>query len=186
MKKHPNTGNRYAAGKRSQEAIARIKAGIAAGRQRAIEEGRGPKYHGLDQRLVLSFKRCHGRVRIGKAPSIFWPLTRDGCLGFIDEIGPIPEGMKKPSVGRIDHSKGYECGNIRWEEHRHNSVKRRGTKFENSIEAEVDLREYKFRKGTPEHKKHQSEASKKRWADPSQKAKMSLRMKGNRYASLSH
>ena len=93
--------------------------------------------------------------------------------------------MKKPSIGRIDHKKGYEPGNIQWEEHKHNSVKRRGTKFENCKDSEVSLRKYKFRKGTEEHRKHQSEASKKRWADPSQKAKMSLVMKGNRHARIS-
>lgn len=34
---------------------------------------------------------------------------------FLEEIGPIPEDGKKYSCGRIDNSRGYERGNIRWE-----------------------------------------------------------------------
>jgi hypothetical protein len=35
---------------------------------------------------------------------------------WLEVIGPIPEGMKKPTVGRYDHSKGYvfDAENHRW------------------------------------------------------------------------
>ncbi len=38
--------------------------------------------------------------------------------------------MRKPSVGRIDHAKGYVAGNIQWEEYSYNSIKRKGTSLE--------------------------------------------------------
>lgn len=98
-------------------------------------------YNGLDRYAMQTFKGCHDRVRDGKCPSIAWPRTRQGYIDFCKEIGPKPEGMAKPSAGRIRHDLGYEPGNVRWEEHRLNSVKRRGTKFENYEGAEPPIRE---------------------------------------------
>jgi hypothetical protein len=46
---------------------------------------------------------------------------------WLEAIGPIPEGMKKPTVGRYDHSKGYVFDtennrwNFRWQERSENS-----------------------------------------------------------------
>lgn len=59
--------------------------------------------------------------------------------------------------------KGYEPGNIQWEEHKFNSVKRRGTKWQGCREKVVPLKQVKFKKGTPEHREHQRYASHKRW-----------------------
>jgi hypothetical protein len=143
------------------------------------------KYKGLDQSALQAFKGCHNRVRSGKAPFVFWPRTAEGYLAFLAEVGPPPEGMQKPSLGRINHILGYQPGNIRWEEHKHNSVKRRGTKHCLETSAEVELRKKKFSKGTPEHLNHQRLASQKRWANPQQRIALSERMKGNTYASLS-
>lgn len=137
------------------------------------------KYAGVDRYALQAFKGCHNRVRDGKCPSIFWPRTKEGYEQFCEEIGPHPEGIEKPSVGRKDHSLGYEPGNIQWEEHRFNSVKRRGTKHESETSAEVALRTVKFRVGTKEHRQHQRMASMVRWSDPAQRAAMSERMKGN-------
>lgn len=139
----------------------------------------GGIYSGLDRYALQSFKGCHDRVRDGKCPSIFWERNREGYLGFCKEIGPKPLDMQKPSVGRIDHSKGYEPENIRWEEHKFNSVKRKGTKFEGSIEEEVPLRLFKFRKGTQGHLDHQRMASIKRWSDPRQREIARKRAKEN-------
>ena len=127
------------------------------------------KYHNLCKKSVQSFKGCCDRVRDGKSPEIEWPRSREGCIGFINEIGPVPKNMEKPSVGRIDHSKGYASGNIRWEEHKYNSVKRRGTKFENETSSSVKLKERKFTRGSPEYFEHQRKASLKRWSDPEQR-----------------
>lgn len=136
----------------------------------------------VDRYALQAFRGCHNRVRDGKVCSIEWPRTPKGYEAFCAEIGPHPEGMQKPSVGRIDHRFGYCTGNIQWEEHRFNSVKRKGTKFAHCRSPEVKLREYKFRRGTPEFIEHQREASRKRWSDPTQRDKMSERMLGNQHA----
>lgn len=79
---------------------------------------------------LAAFKRMHNRVRDGKSPSIQWQRTLEGFVLFLKEIGPIPFDLEKPSVGRIRHSQGYEAGNVMWEEHRENSIKRKGTRYE--------------------------------------------------------
>lgn len=140
------------------------------------------KYSGVDRYALQHFKGCHNRVRDGKVVSISWPRTKAGYLAFCSEIGPIPEEMVKPSVGRKNHNLGYDQGNIQWEEHKFNSVKRRGTKFEGVTDAVVQLRVIKFRKGSKEHKEHQSKISTKRWSDPAQHKAMSKRMLGNQHA----
>lgn len=60
----------------------------------------------------VSFKLMHDRGNVD--PDL--PRTADGYRKFIEVIGPIPEGMKRPSVGRYDHSLGYAIGNFRWQE----------------------------------------------------------------------
>ncbi len=86
---------------------------------------------GLDKELQ-AFKGCHNRVKCGKSPEIAWTRTLEGFAEFIKEIGPLPPGvlMKKPSVGRKDHAKGYVPGNIEWQEFNLNSKLRRGTRYE--------------------------------------------------------
>ena len=79
---------------------------------------------------LAAFKRMHNRVRDGKVPSIHWPRTLEGFVNFLKEVGPIPFNLDKPSIGRIKHSFGYEINNIKWEEHRENSIKRKGTRYE--------------------------------------------------------
>ena len=78
---------------------------------------------------LAAFKRAHDRVRDGKSPSIFWPRSLDGFAGFLKEIGPIPAGLEKPSLGRKRHGEGYQPGNVQWEEHAANSIKRKGTRY---------------------------------------------------------
>lgn len=46
----------------------------------------------------------------------------DGFIEFILYIGDVPKYMISPSVGRIDHSKGYIIGNFRWESAYSNSI----------------------------------------------------------------
>jgi hypothetical protein len=131
-----------------------------------------------------AFTRCHDRVRDGKVTEISWPRTPEGFNAFRKEIGPWPKDMKKPSIGRIDHNKGYIAGNIRWEEYAINSVKRKGTRYENEtfIEYNPIVNVPKFKKGTLEHYEHQKQASIARWSKPESHEKMSKRMMGNTYA----
>lgn len=88
---------------------------------------------GLERELA-AFKRCHNRVRDGKVSEIAWPRDFYGFIGFIKEIGTLHRNplikFDKPSVGRKDHSLGYIPGNIEWQEHRLNSILRKGTKYE--------------------------------------------------------
>jgi len=138
-------------------------------------------YEGLDKRSLQNFKCCHNRVRDGKVKEIEWARDRDGYISFLKEIGLKPDDDQKWSVGRIDHSRGYVSGNIQWELHKHNSVKRRGTKYQNVKDAEPDLIDLSpsFKKGSKEWLQHQKQASNKRWSDPIQKEKARIRMLGN-------
>jgi hypothetical protein len=51
-----------------------------------------------------------------------FPYGQDGVDRWLKAIGQVPEGMKKPSIGRYDHSKGYVFDtemnrwNFRWQE----------------------------------------------------------------------
>ena len=51
----------------------------------------------------------------------------DGYGQFCEAIGPIPEEMKRPTVSRFDHDKGYTFDNVlgrwnfRWQEQADNS-----------------------------------------------------------------
>lgn len=81
-------------------------------------------------RELQAFKGMHNRVREGKSPSILWSRDFDGFHRFLQHIGPIPGKMKKPSVGRKEHTQGYLPGNVHWEPHAVNSIKRRGTRYE--------------------------------------------------------
>jgi hypothetical protein len=68
-----------------------------------------------------TFIWMHDRVNAGFVPDIFWSRTREGFLAFLAYIGPIPKNMKKPSIGRKNHNKGYRPGNCAWQEHSENS-----------------------------------------------------------------
>lgn len=122
------------------------------------------KYAGVDRYALQHFKGMHDRVRDGKSPSIAWSRDKAGYLAFCSEIGSIPERMAKPSVGRKEHTKGYEPGNVQWEEHAVNSIKRNGTKHKLSTDKEISFKVPSFRKGTPEHREHQRKASNARWS----------------------
>lgn len=95
------------------------------------------EYYGLDRYALQHFKGCHDRVRDGKSPSIYWSRDRKGYIEFCKELGPIPSCLIVPSVGRKDHKLGYIPGNVQWEEHSVNSVKRRGTKYENETSSTI-------------------------------------------------
>lgn len=45
-----------------------------------------------------------------------FPPSEDGFTAFVMYIGPFPKDMEQPSIGRIDHSKGYIYNNFKWEE----------------------------------------------------------------------
>jgi hypothetical protein len=93
-----------------------------------------------------------------------WPRTREGYIAFLKAIGPKPQDGQKWSVGRKDHTRGYEKGNVRWELFIYNSIKRRGTRHEHSRKAVVKLRPGpKFKFGSEQWLAHQSKASRARW-----------------------
>lgn len=39
----------------------------------------------------------------------------DGFIEFILYVGEVPEGMNRPSVGRLNHDCGYVKGNFEWQ-----------------------------------------------------------------------
>jgi hypothetical protein len=82
------------------------------------------KWADADRRYLQYFKGMHDRVRDGKAPSISWPRTMVGLEDFKNEIGekpPKPASTDRWSVGRRDHKKGYEVGNVFWQLQTENS-----------------------------------------------------------------
>lgn len=99
------------------------KLAISLGRK-----GKGTKEHTRERRAL---NRARHRVRIGKAPYCEWAIGDAEFARFLQHIGTIPELMEHPSLGRVDHSKGYVIGNVCWQEHSVNSKLRRGTRFEN-------------------------------------------------------
>jgi hypothetical protein len=127
-------------------------------------------------RELAAFKRMHDRVRDGKCPSILWPRTLDGFVMFMKEIGKIPSVLNKPSVGRILHQLGYEPNNVQWEEHRINSVKRKGTKHEHStakiLHLNIDVPKL-FARVSPEAAAFRIANVKRYWADPNNRLKRS-------------
>ena len=77
------------------------------------------KYQRLGEMHKLElkkFKAAFGRCRRGKSPSFGFTVDFEGFSRFMEEVGRIPEDMMRPSLGRKDHSIGYEPGNIFWQE----------------------------------------------------------------------
>jgi hypothetical protein len=48
-----------------------------------------------------------------------WSLS--GFKNFMSDIGPIPKDMIIPTVGRLNHDKGYEPDNFEWQSKSDNS-----------------------------------------------------------------
>lgn len=102
-------------------------------------------------REVRHFIAMQERVSVGYSTTV-WPRTRKGFFQFLKYIGKIPEDMKKPSVGRKNHKKGYQPGNCAWQERSENSAEvwtRPGAKEKQSIRSK-DICE-------------------KRWSDPNER-----------------
>jgi hypothetical protein len=66
-------------------------------------------------------------IRRGKKVGCDFTLGSSEFNKWLEIIGVIPEGMKKPSVGRYDHTKGYVFDtennrwNFRWQEYSENA-----------------------------------------------------------------
>ena len=69
-----------------------------------------------------SFRNIHDRCRrMGIEIDYHFRRNIQGLANLIECLGPVPEGMRYPTVGRIDHSRGYLRDNIRWQERSANS-----------------------------------------------------------------
>ena len=65
------------------------------------------------------FKKMQERALYNDIECAF-PYDERGYQLFAEAIGPIPQ-MNSPTVGRLDHSKGYVLGNFEWQEKADNS-----------------------------------------------------------------
>ena len=69
----------------------------------------------LDKYALKYFQWMQARSKKGWCSCSF-SNDRQGYIDFCREMGPIPDSMIKPSVGRKDHTLGYQDGNIAWQE----------------------------------------------------------------------
>lgn len=80
---------------------------------------RGLPYYGrLREEFPIHF---HTFSRMHKRNHVDFPQSNLGLISFILEIGPVPDDMLRPSIGRKDHSIGYVVGNYAWQEFTENS-----------------------------------------------------------------
>jgi len=61
--------------------------------------------------------------------------TVQGFKNFIIDTWPIPTNMRRPTIGRYDHSIGYVPGNFRWQELSENT--KESSKRNNSHELNI-------------------------------------------------
>lgn len=94
------------------------------------------KYVHNDRRVVRCFNWLQRRCAIANRICDF-PRTAEGFLLFAAEMGPIPESIKRPSVGRKDHDLGYIIGNIKWEEYSYNVWKQRRPERQDNVDEEI-------------------------------------------------
>lgn len=90
------------------------------------------KYECNDKRIINCFRWMQHRCLKSNRKCAF-PRTTLGFQEFVSEMGAIPESIKRPSVGRIDHDFGYIKGNIKWEEYNYNVWKGRRTEQEETL-----------------------------------------------------
>jgi len=62
-----------------------------------------------------SFKSMQRRSSL-KSYECDFTYDVDGFIDFILYLGAVPFSIKIPTIGRLDHSKGYIKGNFKWEE----------------------------------------------------------------------
>jgi hypothetical protein len=75
--------------------------------------------------------RCHNEkskdyVRYGAKGIHMHPAWRESFEDFMAHIGPRPDGT---SLDRIDNSRGYEPGNVRWATQRQQAANRRNSTY---------------------------------------------------------
>jgi hypothetical protein len=75
------------------------------------------------------FKRFNSMISRARSTNIqcyFDPGTDIIFMDFVKAIGPVPKNMIRPTVGRYDHSQGYDYDfdnkrwNFRWQEFKDN------------------------------------------------------------------
>lgn len=73
---------------------------------------------------ALAFLYMQHRVKHRKLTatgmSTAWQRTPEGFLAFLKYVGNVPKSMKRPTIGRKNHSKGYQPGNCGWQEYSEN------------------------------------------------------------------
>jgi hypothetical protein len=86
-------------------------------------EARGIPCYGLLPKMFPihrnRFRNMHNRIDEQCLETSF-KRDLEGFAKFVEYLGPVPTEMKVPSLGRIDHSKGYVIGNFTWQELRDN------------------------------------------------------------------
>lgn len=106
------------------------------------------------------FFRLQNRATSLGISSTVWPRNAKGFLAFLKEIGPMPTKMDRPSVGRKDHSKGYEPGNVFWQELLDNK------KHTDPVSLERISASNRRSWNDPESRKKRIIAAKLSWKDP--------------------
>lgn len=129
---------------------------------------------------VAAFHRMQDRVHRGYTTTT-WARTLHGFWAFFKSVGPIPKNMKDPSLGRIDHSKGYQAKNCIWQDRRKNNGEPWSRPEVQKIQKEA--RDRLFNKpGIREYYAVMLKQRHKKIWTPENRRAMSQRMKGNHHA----
>lgn len=97
--------------------LGRTIAGSNAGGYKSTM-ARGLPYYGelrvVYPRHLSAFKKLLARSK--RHLECDFEHSMESFVDFIRYIGPVPQGMIKPTVGRKDHNLGYVKGNFNWQE----------------------------------------------------------------------
>lgn len=100
----------------------KMKAAWKRGREQRTKYGNVGARYAFE---LKCFSAMFDRVKCGQSPSIEWTRSKEDFLKFLRTVGAKPVHMKRPTIGRKDHFKGYGPRNVVWEEFSLNSAKKR-------------------------------------------------------------
>jgi hypothetical protein len=87
-------------------------------------KARGLPYYGALATFYPVHLACFKSMHSRSGPlglKVDFSRSVEGFIEFLRYVGDIPEGMARPTLGRLDHSEGYTRGNFEWQGYAENS-----------------------------------------------------------------